>query len=602
MRDSFKKFLVILNILMIILSPLSPAIAASDAGNNNNAGGNGGGNSGNNGNGGGSNSGGSAGGSGGSDSSGNSGNSGGNSGNSGSNSGNTGGSNEGNNAGENSGGNSAGGENNAGGNSGNSNGGNSDSGNSDGNNEGDNNGGGNNGNGNGGGNKAGENNGVGNEKGGDDKSNNGNGNGGNNGNGNNGENKGKGDNSGAVSYSNSNGETRQERKFSRETTLERVKIKNNKAKEHNSSNKSQDNLKNLFLEIPLTDETPYDLKQQAYDRIISLQGQGEDNHKLGTIADLMNQSFNESLWLDERHVISSEVFKYDMHAAQQVRVLIDREKESPLLTGDLTYTILKLVQADKMLAYIGIEETKSIIEKMPGGQDVELEFHLDRAISHFLIAEALLEKGSDVAAVQHYNNAWNESFGYIITKDALSPPRIIIERPADSSYTNSSSQIVAGTVFDVLLSTIKSVNITTGGNTSTAPVINGTFEGKANMEEGLNIIEASAADYFGNTGIARVNVTLDTIPPGINITGIETGAYYNYNVSAAVEFSDLFLNTTVVMLDGKPYSHGTNISAEGSHTLTAQAADLAGNTATESVAFTIDRTPPDVKITYPANA
>lgn len=622
MRDSFKNFLVILNILMIVLSPLSPAIAASDAGNNNNAGDNGGGNSGNNGNGGGSNSGSSgnsAGGSGsnggnsgnsgsnGGDSSGNSGNSGGNSGNSGSNSGNTGGSNEGNNAGGNSGGNNAGGENNAGGNSGNSNSGSGDSGNRGGNNEGDNNGGGNtgnNGNGNGGGNKAGGNNGGGNEKGGDDKGNNGNGNGGNNGNGNNGENKGKGDNSGAVSYSNSNGETRQERKISRDTTLERVKIKNNKAKEHNSSNKSQDNLKNLFLEIPLTDETPYDLKQQAYDRIKSLQGTGlgEDNHKLGMIEDLMNQSFNESFWLDERHVISSGVFEYDMHAAQQVRVLIDREKESPLLTEDLTYIILKLIQADKMLAYIGIEDTKSIIEKMPGGQDVELEFHLDRAISHFLIAETLIERGSDVAAVQHYNNAWNESFGYLITNDALSPPQIIIKKPADNSYTNSSNQIVAGTVFDVLLSTIKNVNITTDGNTSTAPVINGTFGGEAALKEGLNIIEANAADYFGNVGTARVNVTLDTIRPDINITGIENGAYYNYNISAAVEFSDLFLNTTVVLLDGNPYSHGANISLEGNHTLTAQAADLAGNTATESVAFTIDRTPPDVKISYPANA
>ncbi len=552
MSDSFKKFLVLLNILMIVLSPLSPAIAASDAGNNNNAGGNSG-----NSNGGNSDSGNNAGGSG---------STGGNSGNSGS-------------------------EGNSGGNSG-------------GNNEADNNGGGNNGNNgnsNGGGNKAGGNDGDGNEKGGNDKGNNGNGNGGNNGNGNNGENKGKNDHSGAVSYSNSNGENKQERKFSRETTLERVKIKNNKAKEHNSSNKSQDNLKNFFLEIPLTDETPYNLKQQAYARIKSLLGQGEDNHKLGTIADLMNQSFNESFWLDERHVISSEVFKYDMHAAQQVRVLIDREKKSPLLTDDLTYIILKLIQADKMLAYIGIEDTKSIIEKLPGG-DIELEFHLDRAISHFLIAEALLERGSDVVAVQHYNNAWNESFGYLVTKDALSPPRITIERPADNSYTNSSNQIVAGTVFDVMVSAIKNVNITTDGNTSSAPVINGTFEGVAALKEGHNVIEASAADYFGNVGSARVNVTLDTIPPEINITGIGEGAYYNYNVSAAVEFSDIHLNTTVVLLDGNPYSQSTNISSEGNHTLTAQAADLAGNTATKSAAFTIDRTPPDVKIFQPANA
>ena len=93
----------------------------------------------------------------------------------------------------------------------------------------------------------------------------------------------------------------------------------------------------------------------------------------------------------------------------------------------------------------------------------------------------------------------------------------------------------------------------------------------------------------------------DAVQPVITITGISEGAYYNRNVSAYVEFVDLHLGTTEVLLDGKPYASGDNISSEGRHDLTARAADLAGNTAYKTINFTIDRTQLEVRILYPAN-
>lgn len=388
-----------------------------------------------------------------------------------------------------------------------------------------------------------------------------------------------------------------ERKSVREAKLVRLKAKNDRLIKNNSGNRSKDNLEEL--QIPLTDESPYILKLEAYEKVSSLQG---EDSRFGRIADLMDQSFDEKLWLDYFRILSPGVFNYDMYAARDVKVMIDHQKTSPLPAEDLEYVLFKLVQADKMLAYTGIQDTKNFIERMPEDQSIEFEQHLDKAIERFSIAEEELEAGSYISAIQQYNNAWNESSGYLIRYGALQPPQISIETQASDSYVNSSSQRASGTVLDPMLAQMTSVNITVDGKTSAVPLINGTFETEVTLKEGLNTIEAGAINYFGNEGTERINVTLDTIPPDIGLTGIEDGAYYTHDVYAEVGISDLHLNTSSVLLDGKPYASGMNISSEGRHTLAARAIDLAGNSAYRTANFTIDRAPPDVRIFYPGDA
>ena len=551
MRNCIKNIIVLLNILMIIFAPMSPVLAANDNGNGGN-GGNDGGNSGAN-----------SGGNGGGNSGGNSGNSGansninsgGNSGNSGGNSGSNSGANGGSNSGSNSGGNSVG--NNAGGNTGKDSPGN-----------------GNNGNG------------V------ADKGNAGTG-----------EKKEikNGGNSDSIDKSAKDKQAKADRKSARESRLKKISAKKDKPEKNDANNKSRDNLKNLLLDIPLTDENPYLLKQQSYETASLLQGYGEESRRLEKITELMSQSLNRSLWLDNRHILSSEIFRYDMHAAQDIKVLIDREKNSTLPQDDLIFSFIKLIQSDKMLAYIGIQDMEKIVGRMPAEESAEFEQHLDKAIDHFAKAEDLIGKGSYDPAVQHYNHAWNESFGFLIQNGAVLPPQVFIEEPAESSYTNKSDQRVAGAVFDLMVFFMTGVNITMDGTTYMVPLVNGSFEHNVTLKENLNTIEVSAVNYFGNVGTAQGNVTLDTILPVITITGTEEGAYYARNVSASVEFVDLHLSTTEILLDGKQYASGANISSEGRHTLAARAVDLAGNTAYKAVNFTIDRTQPEVRIIYPAN-
>jgi hypothetical protein len=61
-------------------------------------------------------------------------------------------------------------------------------------------------------------------------------------------------------------------------------------------------------------------------------------------------------------------------------------------------------------------------------------------------------------------------------------------------------------------------------------------------------------------------------------------------------FSDANLASTTLTLDGQPFTSGSAVSAEGSHTLTATGEDCAGNRTVRSATFVIDVTPPVVVI------
>jgi len=93
---------------------------------------------------------------------------------------------------------------------------------------------------------------------------------------------------------------------------------------HNKTrvNKSHDNLRNITLNISFTEVPPYTLKLQALEEVNSLEGWGEDNHRLRKTSQLINRSLTSSLWLDERHILSERVMKLEMQAAQHLRVLI----------------------------------------------------------------------------------------------------------------------------------------------------------------------------------------------------------------------------------------------------------------------------------------
>lgn len=114
------------------------------------------------------------------------------------------------------------------------------------------------------------------------------------------------------------------------------------------------------------------------------------------------------------------------------------------------------------------------------------------------------------------------------------------------------------------------------------------FEVEANTK-----IYARAIDAAGNISeVTQSEVkNIYKTAPEIIIKGIEDKAFYKDKVKAEVEVKDLIETTTTVKLDGVAYK-GEDINAEGQHKLEVVSLDKAGNTASKSVTFIIDKTNP----------
>lgn len=84
----------------------------------------------------------------------------------------------------------------------------------------------------------------------------------------------------------------------------------------------------------------------------------------------------------------------------------------------------------------------------------------------------------------------------------------------------------------------------------------------------------------------------DITPPTVTIDGVYEGDAYRWPVNAYVDIEGTNIETQSVTLDGQPYESGTEISAEGTHTVAAYARKASGVEASASVTFLLDMTAP----------
>ena len=112
--------------------------------------------------------------------------------------------------------------------------------------------------------------------------------------------------------------------------------------------------------------------------------------------------------------------------------------------------------------------------------------------------------------------------------------------------------------------------------------------------DGAKTVYVKYSDVAGNwSGPFSDSITLDTTPPVISLNPVISPT--NQNVVLSYSVSDNFTpeNEIIINGDNSPYA------AEGVHNVTLTAGDLAGNSASAEVNFTIDKTPPVVVITSP---
>jgi YVTN family beta-propeller protein len=105
-----------------------------------------------------------------------------------------------------------------------------------------------------------------------------------------------------------------------------------------------------------------------------------------------------------------------------------------------------------------------------------------------------------------------------------------------------------------------------------------------------------SVDVAGNVESTKAtSFTIDRTAPDVFVLGVTDDESYNSTVTPTAISSDPSATVTA-MLDGLPFTLGSDFSIEGTHTLVAKATDPAGNTASATVVFAIaTETPPTLR-------
>jgi len=216
-------------------------------------------------------------------------------------------------------------------------------------------------------------------------------------------------------------------------------------------------------------------------------------------------------------------------------------------------------------------------------------------------SQIVLVEGSNTILITATDAASNiTTNSKLVVRDSQSPVITVIS-PLDSTFTNSSTTAVSGTVTDSHLATL-----TIGGSTIIVSP-EGSYSTQVNLTEGSNIISVVATDKAGNSSSLSRLLIRDSQSPVITlaapidslITGLQT-VMISGTVTDA-NFESLKIQEISVPVDSAgTFSLQLNLN-EGLNTFNIVSADKAGNTTTISRLTIRDSQSPIVNLTAPVN-
>ncbi len=245
---------------------------------------------------------------------------------------------------------------------------------------------------------------------------------------------------------------------------------------------------------------------------------------------------------------------------------------------------------------IGADITVSVYRSETDTIDEPITPRDDGTFSH----EVSLEEGENVIVVTAVDDADNPAMVTRIVYVDTTAPMCQITSPNDGSITNVNTVRVLGTAETV------GVTLYLDGK----QIHNdGTVDRVVNLNEGPNVIELRAVDVIGNVYSDRVTITLDTVPPKIEMnTPTSTNIMTNNNelrlIGTVAGFPDNLrvMDIAVPLTDeGKGiYSFDTTITLpkEGVNDVLLVARDTATNLATHSISVDYSTERPDLFITF----
>ena len=178
------------------------------------------------------------------------------------------------------------------------------------------------------------------------------------------------------------------------------------------------------------------------------------------------------------------------------------------------------------------------------------------------------------------------------------PPTLAINDPTPGALLNSSTMTIAWQATDAV-SGMAGYATSLDGGTFVATAVGGSAT-LIGLSEGAHHVTVRATDNAGNVADRNVSFTVDTEAPVLTLTDPDAGVYL-HDVGHTFVWT-AYDNTTGIdhymawLDDGTPFTiteSELTIPAidEGAHRFHVQAVDRAGNVATATVSFNVDRNP-----------
>ncbi|HII40896.1 MAG TPA: LPXTG cell wall anchor domain-containing protein [Thermoplasmata archaeon] len=184
-----------------------------------------------------------------------------------------------------------------------------------------------------------------------------------------------------------------------------------------------------------------------------------------------------------------------------------------------------------------------------------------------------------------------------VTVDTVAPA-VTINEPAGGALLNTSTVTVSWQASDAV-SGVSGYAATVDGG-AFAPTSGGGLTSFTGLEDGMHVVTVQATDYAGNVAQRNLTFTVDTNGPVLTITDPTAGVYLHsdgytfqwisYDNTTGVDHYMAWLDdrTPVTIADT---SLAIPAISEGAHTFHVEAVDRAGNVASASVHFRVDRNP-----------
>jgi hypothetical protein len=190
------------------------------------------------------------------------------------------------------------------------------------------------------------------------------------------------------------------------------------------------------------------------------------------------------------------------------------------------------------------------------------------------------------------------------------PPAVTEQLVADTG-SSSTDKITSNPALTGTGASGGSVTLTEGGKVLGTTTVNknGTWSfSPTGLAQGTHTIVVSQTDVAGNVGTATLTFTLDSVAPSVteNLL-IDTGASSTDKITSNPTLTGTAQANSVVTLHEGTTALGTTMAdgsgkwtftpttlSQGAHTITASETDVAGNTGTASLSFTLDSVAPAV--------